>query len=124
MTRFLNYSQFAVFKMKSDRSTAGIERSVTHSFSYAPLDILRYGLALGLCQRCEHGGEHLAGDFAGVNALFLKVYAYAASFQRTYRFEALGGVPRKPGYGLHKYLVYESALAVAEHALEVVAFFY
>ena len=124
MTHFLNYSQFGVFKMKSDRSTAGIERSVTHSFSYAPLDILRYGLALGLCQRCEHCGEHFAGDLAGVDALFLKVHTYAASFQRTYRFEALCSITRKSGYGLHEYPVYEPPFAVTEHALEIVALFY
>ena len=110
--------------MKPDRSTAGIERSVTHSFFYAPLDILRYGLALGLRQRCEHGSKHLTGDLAGVDAFFLKVHAYAARFQRTHRFEALGGVSGKSGYGLHEDPVYESALTVTEHALEIIALFY
>ncbi len=95
-----------------------------HLLLVTPAHVLGYRLALSLRQRCEHGCEHLTRDLAGVNALFFKVYAYAASFQRAHRFEALGGVTRKSGYGLYEYSVYESALTVTEHTLEVITLFY
>ena len=81
-------------------------------------------MTLGLCERGKHGGEHLTGDLAGVDAFFLKVHAYAASFQRAHRFETLCCVSGESGYGLYEYPVYEPALTVTEHTLEVIALFY
>ena len=108
-------SYLAILKHIAEGYGRGDVCSHLHPLLVTPAHILRDRLALSLCQRGEHGCEHLAGDLAGVDALFLKVHAYAASFQRTHRFKTLGGVTRKSGYGLHEYPVNQPTLTVAEH---------
>ena len=98
----------------------GDECTACHPLLDAPAEVVRDVLALLLVHHGEDGGEELAGQFRGVNALLLETHPHTQGLQLPDGLQALLGVPGKPGGGLHQNLVHPAPPAVRQQALEVI----
>lgn len=105
------------------RCAAGIKRAALHSLLDAPPHISGYGLALRLCAGSNHRRQHLAGHHLGINVMFLEEDADPKGFEFPDSIQALGGISRESGYGLHQHLIDSSVPAICKQSLEILSLF-
>ena len=112
---------FPIFVNETVWEIRGTVCAIPHSYLITPSHIVGDIFALLLIHHGQDGGEELAGQLRGVDALLLEAHPHPQGLQLPDGLQALLGVPGEPGGGLHQDLVHPAPPAVRQQPLEVLA---